>query len=51
MVELGGFDTHDTQVDHQIELKVSMHLLLKELNDAVTAFIKNLDAIGRSMMF
>ncbi len=48
MVELGGFDTHDTQVDSSDPTKGNHAALLKELNDAVTAFMKNLDAMGRS---
>ena len=48
MVELGGFDTHDSQVDSSDNTKGEHSVLLKDLNDSVTAFIKNLDAIGRS---
>jgi uncharacterized protein (DUF1501 family) len=48
MVELGGFDTHDTQVDASDPTKGAHASLLKELNDALTIFMKNLDAIGRS---
>ncbi len=48
MVELGGFDTHDTQVDSSDNTKGQHAYLLKELNDAVTSFMKNLDALGRS---
>ena len=48
MVELGGFDTHDTQVDSSDPTKGQHASILKELNDAVTAFMKNLDALGRS---
>ncbi len=47
-VEFGGFDTHDTQVDSSDPTKGNHAALLKELNDAVTAFMKNLDAMGRS---
>ena len=48
MVELGGFDTHDTQVDDSDHSKGQHALLLKDLNDSVTAFIKNLDALKKS---
>jgi uncharacterized protein (DUF1501 family) len=48
MVELGGFDTHDTQVDVSDRTKGNHASLLKNLNDSVTAFMKNLDAMGRS---
>ncbi len=48
MVELGGFDTHDSQVESSDNTKGQHSVLLKDLNDSVTAFIKNLDAIGRS---
>ncbi len=47
-VEFGGFDTHDTQVDSSDPTKGNHAALLKELNDSVTAFMKNLDAMGRS---
>jgi uncharacterized protein (DUF1501 family) len=47
-VEFGGFDTHDTQVDNSDRTKGNHAALLKELNDSVTAFMKNLDAMGRS---
>jgi len=47
-VEIGGFDTHDTQVDQSDRTKGQHASLLKELNDAVTTFIKNLDASGHS---
>ena len=48
LVELGGFDTHDTQVDDSDHSKGQHALLLKDLNDSVTAFIKNLDALKKS---
>ena len=48
LVEFGGFDTHDTQVDQSDRTKGEHASLLKELNDAVTTFIKNLDASGLS---
>ena len=48
MVELGGFDTHDTQVDQSDHTKGDHALLMKDLNDSVLAFMQNMDAIGRS---
>ena len=48
MVELGGFDTHDTQVEDSDHTKGNHAMLLKDLNDSVTAFIKNLDAMNKS---
>ena len=48
MVELGGFDTHDTKVEDSDHSKGQHALLLKDLNDSVTAFIKNLDALKKS---
>ena len=47
-VEFGGFDTHDTQVDSSDRTKGNHAVLLKELNDAVATFTKNLDASGYS---
>ena len=47
-VEFGGFDTHDTQVDSADRTKGNHAVLLKELNDAVTTFTKNLDSSGYS---
>jgi uncharacterized protein (DUF1501 family) len=48
MVQMGGFDTHDQQVDNDDTTKGSHALLLKQLNDSVTAFIKSLDESGDS---
>lgn len=48
MVTLGGFDTHDTQVDPMDHTKGEHAFLLKELNDNVLKFFQNLDAVGRS---
>ena len=48
MVELGGFDTHDTQVDQSDHSKGAHARILKQLNDAVGGFMANMDAIGRS---
>jgi hypothetical protein len=48
MVTLGGFDTHDTQVDPLDHTKGEHAYLLKELNDKVLTFFQNLDEAGRS---
>ena len=48
MVELGGFDTHDTQVDINDHTQGSHSVILKQLNDGIAAFMANMDAIGRS---
>ncbi len=48
MVQLGGFDTHDNQVDANDHTNGEHANLMQELNDAVTAFIQNLDASGKS---
>jgi len=48
MVDLGGFDTHDRQVDLQDSTQGEHARILKDLNDSVTAFIKSLDASGDS---
>ena len=48
MVDLGGFDTHDRQVDTADTTKGEHARILKDLNDSVTAFIKSLDASGDS---
>lgn len=48
MVDLGGFDTHDTQTDKSDKTKGQHAALLQQLNDCITAFIKNLDASGNS---
>lgn len=48
LVELGGFDTHDTQVDQSDHSKGAHSTLLKTLNDAVLTFMKNMDDIGKS---
>ena len=47
-VEIGGFDTHDRQVDTADTTKGEHARILKDLNDGVTAFIKSLDASGDS---
>ena len=43
MVQMGGFDTHDQQVNTEDSTKGAHATLLKNLNDAVISFIKNLD--------
>ncbi|MGA0383892.1 MAG: DUF1501 domain-containing protein [Flavobacteriaceae bacterium] len=48
MVQMGGFDTHDQQVNTDDTTKGSHAILLKQLNDSVTAFIKSLDETGDS---
>ncbi len=48
MVDLGGFDTHDRQVDIADTTKGEHTRILKDLNDSVTAFIKSLDNSGDS---
>ena len=48
LVDIGGFDTHDTQVDSSDRTKGQHAALLKDLNNALTVFIKNLDANGLS---
>lgn len=48
MVELGGFDTHDTQVDINDHTQGQHTELMRQLNDTVFAFMRNMDAIGRS---
>ena len=48
MVQLGGFDTHDNQVDANDHTLGEHANLMEELNDSVTALIQNLDATGKS---
>jgi len=48
MVTLGGFDTHDTQVDPSDNTKGEHAYLLKELNEKVLTFFQNLDEAGKS---
>jgi len=47
-VELGGFDTHDFQVDQNDHSKGAHTLLLKELNDGIEALMKSLDLSKKS---
>ncbi len=44
MVQLTGFDTHSKQVDLQDSTKGQHAYLLKQVNDAIVTFMKNLDA-------
>lgn len=44
MVRLGGFDTHNQQVDLADRTKGQHAVLLKQVNDAIVTFMKNLDA-------
>lgn len=44
MVQLTGFDTHAKQVDTQDPTKGQHAYLLKQVNDAIVSFMKNLDA-------
>lgn len=47
-VELGGFDTHDFQVDKNDHTKGAHALLLKELNDGIKAFMDSMDIAKKS---
>jgi uncharacterized protein (DUF1501 family) len=48
VIDLGGFDTHDRQVELSDTTSGEHARILKDLNDSVTAFIKSLDASGDS---
>tara|TARA_B100001059_G_scaffold71784_2_gene68864 strand:+ start:6251 stop:8347 length:2097 start_codon:yes stop_codon:yes gene_type:complete len=48
LVELGGFDTHDTQVDQSDHTKGAHAILMKTLNDTILTFMQNMDDIKRS---
>ena len=48
MVEIGGFDTHDRQVDVNDKTKGEHANILKELNDGIISFISSLDESGDS---
>ena len=48
VAQIGGFDTHDSQVDLSDATKGEHATILKELNDAVAALIRSLDASGDS---
>ncbi len=47
-VEIGGFDTHGNQVDTTDRTKGTHANLLKELDEAITAFMKAMDSINQS---
>ena len=47
-VEIGGFDTHGNQVDTTDRTKGTHANLLKELDEAITAFMKAMDQINQS---
>ncbi len=44
MVRIGGFDTHNQQIDTADKTKGQHASLLKQINDAVITLMKNLDA-------
>lgn len=44
MLRIGGFDTHNQQVDASDHTKGMHAVLLKQVNDAIVTFMKNLDA-------
>ena len=48
LVELGGFDTHDEQIDTSDNTKGVHASLLGQLNKSIGKFMQNMDAIGRS---
>lgn len=48
MVQLGGFDTHDNQVMANDHTEGEHANLLKQLTDAVAAFMRDLDGLGVS---
>ncbi len=47
-VEIGGFDTHSAQVDTADRTKGAHANLMKELDDAITTFMKSMDSINQS---
>jgi len=47
-VQIGGFDTHSAQVDTSDKTQGSHATLLKEIDEAVAAFMKSLDQMGKS---
>lgn len=47
-VQIGGFDTHGAQVDTADKTKGMHATLLKEIDEAVTAFMKSMDQMGKS---
>ena len=48
MVRIGGFDTHEGQVDTGDKTQGFHSGLLRELNDAILAFMQDLDHLGLS---
>lgn len=48
LIELGGFDTHDTQVDINDHTQGQHAALMRQLNDTIFSFMRNMDAIDRS---
>lgn len=44
MLRIGGFDTHNQQVDSADHTKGQHAVLLKQINDGIVTFMKNLDA-------
>jgi uncharacterized protein (DUF1501 family) len=47
-VQIGGFDTHSAQVDTADKTQGMHASILKELDEAVAAFMKSLDKMGKS---
>ncbi len=47
-VQIGGFDTHSAQVDPSDKTQGAHANLLKEIDEAVAAFMKSLDQMGKS---
>jgi uncharacterized protein (DUF1501 family) len=47
-IALGGFDTHVQQVDASDPTKGLHASLLKDLNDCIVTFMKNMDALNKS---
>lgn len=46
MVSIGGFDTHSAQVDQNDHTQGSHANLMKQLNDAIYSFQRDLEALG-----
>ena len=47
-VQIGGFDTHSAQVDTSDKTQGMHATILKEIDEAVAAFMKSLDQMGKS---
>lgn len=47
-VEIGGFDTHSSQVDTSDKTKGAHANLMKELDDSISFFMKTMDQINQS---